>query len=61
MNLPDHPAIWHAYERAVVAMLNATDCTEDEAEKFIDSMADLIFTTMQTYLKEEEKNEPHNH
>jgi len=42
-------------------MLNATDCTEDEAEEFIDSMADLIFTTMQTYLKEEEKNEPHNH
>jgi hypothetical protein len=61
MNLPDKPAIWHAYEKAVVAMLDATDCTEDEAEAFVDAMTNLIFTTMKTYLKEVEKNEPHNH
>ena len=52
MNPTNHPAVWHARERAVVAVLNATDCTEDEAEELIDSMAELIFITMQTYLKE---------
>ncbi len=52
MNPTNHPAVWHARERAVVAVLNATDCTEDEAEEVIDSMADLIFITIQTYLKE---------
>ena len=61
MNLPDKPAIRHAYEQAVVALLNATNSTEEEAEVFIDAMADLIFTTMQTYLTEREPNEPHNH
>jgi hypothetical protein len=59
MNLPNHPAIWHVYERAVVAMLNATDCTDDEAEEFIDSMVELIFTTMQTYLKETNATDHH--
>lgn len=59
MNLPDKPAIRHAYEQAVTAMLSATDCTEEEAEAFIDAMADLIFTTMQTYL-EENQNESIN-
>ena len=61
MNLPDKPAIRHAYEQAVVALLNATNSTEEEAEVFIDAMADLIFTTMQTYLTEREPNGPHNH
>lgn len=53
MNLPDRPAIRHAYEQAVVALLDASDCTETEAEAFIDAMTDLIFTTMQTYIQEE--------
>ena len=61
MNLPDKPAIRHAYEQAVVALLNATNSTEEEAEVFIDAMADLIFTTMQTYLTEREPNGSHNH
>jgi len=59
MNLPDHPAIRHAYEQAVVAMLNATDCTEDEAEEFVESMTELIFITMQTYLKETNATDHH--
>ena len=61
MSLEDHPDILEAYDRTVEALYYITGCTDNEAEEFIDSMADLIFTTMQTYLKEEEKNEPHNH
>jgi hypothetical protein len=61
VNLPDKPAIRHAYEQAVVAILNATDCTEDEAEAFIDAMTDLIFTTMQTYITEEQSNATDHH
>jgi creatinine amidohydrolase/Fe(II)-dependent formamide hydrolase-like protein len=61
MNLPDRPAIRHAYERAVVAMLNATNATEEEAEAFVDAMADLIFTTMKQYIEEEENDATHNH
>ena len=54
MNLP--PAIEQAYEQAVVAILNATDCTEEEAETLIDAIADLIFTTMTQLIKEEDQN-----
>jgi hypothetical protein len=61
MNLPDRPAIRHAYEKAVVALLNATNSTEEEAEAFVDAMADLIFTTMQTYLSEKESNAVDHH
>lgn len=61
MNLPDRPAIRAAYEQAVVALLNATDSTEEEAEAFVDAMADLIFTTMQTYLSEKELNAVDHH
>ena len=61
MNLPDKPAIRHAYEQAVVALLNATNATEEEAEVFVDAMADLIFTTMQTYLIEREPNGTNHH
>lgn len=61
MNLPDKPAIRHAYEQAVVALLNATNSTEEEAEEFIDAMTDLIFTTMQTYLSEKDINAIDHH
>jgi hypothetical protein len=61
MNLPDKPAIRAAYDRAVVALLNATDSTEDEAEDFVDAMSELIFTTMQTYLSEKESNAVDHH
>lgn len=60
MNLPKYPAIEHAYEKAVVALLNMTDATEAEAETFVDAMANLIFTTMQTYVEEENDATP-NH
>ena len=59
MNLPLD--IEQAFEKAVVAILNATDCTEEEAEALIDAMADLIFTTMKRIIIEENKNATHNH
>jgi hypothetical protein len=55
------PDLMQAYEQAVVAILNATDCTEEEAEAFIDAMANLIFTTMQTYITEEQSNATDHH
>ena len=61
MNLQGRPEMQQAFDDAVVAMLNATDCTEPQAEAFVEAMANLIFTTMQTYLTEREPNEPHNH
>lgn len=61
MNQPDMPDLMRAYEQAVVAILNATDCTEEEAEAFIDAMANLIFTTMQTYVTEEQSNATDHH
>jgi len=57
VNLPERPAIRPAYETAVVALLNASpDTTEEQAEAFVDAMAQLIFTTMYTYIQEEEDN-----
>ena len=63
MNLPDRPAIRAAYANAVVTLLNVTyDTTEEDCEAFVDAMADLIFTTMQTYINEEESHDStHNH
>jgi predicted dehydrogenase len=61
MNLPDKPAIRHSYEQAVVALLNVTDSTEEDAEAFVDAMAELIFTTMQTYLSEKDINAIDHH
>jgi hypothetical protein len=62
MNLPDRPAIRAAYEKAVVALLNAIpEAEEAEAEAFVDAMADLIFTTMQTYINEEESHDTADH
>ena len=61
MNLPDKPAIRHAYEQAVMCLLNATDSTHEEAEAFVDAMANLIFTTMQTYLSEKDINAIDHH
>jgi hypothetical protein len=61
LNQPGMPDLMRAYEQAVVAILNATDCTEEEAEAFIDAMANLIFTTMQTYVTEEQSNATDHH
>ena len=57
MNL-EHPAIAPRYEAAVVALLNAinapkrTEIAEDQAEAFVEAMADLIITTLKTYVEE---------
>ena len=59
MNLPLD--IEQAFEKAVVAILNATDCTEEEAEALIDAMADLIFTTIKRIIIEEKKNATDHH
>lgn len=62
MNLPNRPAIAAAYETAVVAFLNACpDAEEHEAEQFVDALATLIFTTMQTYIEEAEHESAANH
>lgn len=61
MNLQGRPDMQQAYDDAVVAMLNATDCTEQQAEAFVEAMANLIFTTMQTYLTEREPNGTNHH
>lgn len=56
MNLPDKTPLKESYDEAVVAMLNATSCTESQAEAFVEAMANLIFTTMQTYISEKDIN-----
>jgi hypothetical protein len=62
VNLPDKPAIRAAYETAVVAFLNACPMAEEhEAEDFVDAMATLIFTTMQTYVEEETNDSTDSH
>ncbi len=61
MNLQGRPDMQQAYDEAVVAMLNATDCTLPQAEAFVEAMANLIFTTMQTYLIEREPNGINHH
>ncbi len=61
MNLQGRPDMQQAFDDAVVAMLNATDCTEPQAAAFVEAMANLIFTTMQTYLTEREPNGTNHH
>lgn len=57
MNI-DHPAIGPKYDAAVVALLNAiqapkrTEIAEDQAEAFVEAMAELIITTLRTYVEE---------
>lgn len=58
MNTTDEH-IQQAHARAVVAIQQATGCTQLQAEALVSSMADLIFTTMQTYL--DEQNAPDHH
>ena len=61
MNLPDKTPLKESYDDAVVAMLNATDCTEPQAEAFVDAMAHLLFTTLQTYIIERQPNGTNHH
>lgn len=65
MNI-DHPAIWPRYEAAVVALLNAiqapqrTEIAEEQAEAFVEAMADLIITTLKTYVEENHDRTDHH-
>lgn len=44
------PAIMEAHNRALVALLNATDMTDQEADEVITSIVALVFQTMKEYL-----------
>ena len=64
MNLPDNPAIKHAYEQAVLALCHVIDTeelTEEDAEAFVNAMVELIFITMQTYITEKDLNAINHH
>ncbi len=65
MNI-EHPVIAPRYEAAVVALLNAinapkrTEIAEDQAEAFVEAMADLIITTLKTYVEENHDRTDHH-
>ena len=65
MNI-DHPAIAPRYDAAVVALLNAiqapqrTEIAEEQAEAFVEAMAELIITTLKTYVEENHDRTDHN-
>jgi hypothetical protein len=47
------PAIMEAHNRALVALLNATDMTEEQADEVITSIVALVFQTIKEYLPNE--------
>lgn len=49
-----------AYDKAVVAMLNATGCTPDQAEHAVQAIAELVFATINAELPED-KDHATNH
>ena len=65
MNI-NHPAIAPRYDAAVVALLNAiqapqrTEIAEEQAEAFVEAMAELIITTLKTYVEENHDSTDHN-
>ena len=65
MNI-DHPAIAPRYDAAVVALLNAiqapqrTEIAEEQAEAFVEAMAELIITTLKTYVEENNDRTDHH-
>ena len=48
------PAIMEAHNRALVALLNATDMTEEQADEVITSVVALVFETLKQYLPGED-------
>lgn len=50
-----------AYDKAVVAMLNATGCTPDQAEEAVQAIAELVFATINAELPEDKDHATHNH
>ena len=65
MNI-EHPAIAPRYDAAVVALLNAiqapkrTEIAEERAEAFVEAMAELIITTLKTYVEENHDSTDHH-
>jgi hypothetical protein len=47
------PAIMEAHNRALVALLNATDMTEEQADEVITAIVALVFQTLKEYLPNE--------
>lgn len=51
-----------AYEQAIVAVLNAIPgISEDEADHLVDSLTNLVITTINAELQKELHNEPADH
>lgn len=51
-----------AYEQAIVAVLNAIPgVSEDEADHLVDSLTNLVITTINAELQKELHNEPADH
>lgn len=51
-----------AYEQAIVAVLNAVPgISEDEADHLVDSLTNLVITTINAELQKELHNEPADH
>lgn len=57
MNSSGIDRIEEAFEAAVVAFLNAVPGSQvDDAEEFVDAMAQLVFITIDTYFKEHQND-----
>lgn len=55
MNDPmDISPVMDAHNRALVALLNSTDMTEEEADEVITSLVALVFETLKQYLPGED-------
>jgi hypothetical protein len=56
------PEVEAAYEQAFVAVLNAIPgISEDEADHLVDSLTNLVITTINAELQKELHNEPADH
>jgi hypothetical protein len=50
----DISPVMEAHNRALVALLNSTDMTEEEADEVITSLVALVFKTLKLYLPGED-------
>jgi len=49
-----------AHDRAVVAVLNAIDCDDEQAVEIVDSIAALVLITLDSYLPEDHHDDKFN-
>lgn len=47
--------VMEAHNRALVAIMNATDMNEEQADEVITSLVSLVFETLKQYLPGEDK------